>query len=89
MGEHYPAKSFKSGNSVAIRMPAELGIEAGEEFRLVKHKDGSLTATPVSRLKEGFLALAGSMSSGWMDGGRRDSEQADRDWSAGRAQDEA
>ncbi len=81
MGDNYLAKSFKSGNSIAIRMPAELGIEAGEEFRLVKHGDGSLTATPVSRLKEGFLALAGSMSQGWMADGRSDSEQDRRDWS--------
>lgn len=86
MGEEYSAKSFKSGNSVAIRMPAELGIEAGDEFRLVKHKDGSLTATPVSRLKEGFLALAGGMSPGWMAEGRSDSEQADRDWRTDRGQ---
>lgn len=87
MGEHYPARSFKSGNSIAIRMPAELGIEPGEEFQVVKHDDGSLTATPVSRLKEGFLALAGSMSPGWMADGRPDSEQAGRDWSSGQRPD--
>ncbi|MEZ5708355.1 MAG: AbrB/MazE/SpoVT family DNA-binding domain-containing protein [Blastomonas sp.] len=32
MGEEYIAKSFKSGNSVAIRMPAALGIEPGREW---------------------------------------------------------
>lgn len=32
MGKEYTAKSFKSGNSVAIRMPAGLGIEADREW---------------------------------------------------------
>jgi antitoxin VapB len=34
VGREYPAKSFKSGNSVAIRMPAELGIEPGHEWTI-------------------------------------------------------
>lgn len=32
MGKEYTAKSFKSGNSVAIRLPAALGIEANREW---------------------------------------------------------
>lgn len=32
MGKEYTAKSFKSGNSVAIRMPAGLGIEPDREW---------------------------------------------------------
>lgn len=32
MGTEYTAKSFKSGNSVAIRMPAGLGIEPDREW---------------------------------------------------------
>lgn len=32
MGQEYTAKSFKSGNSVAIRMPAGLGIEPDREW---------------------------------------------------------
>lgn len=32
MGQVYTAKSFKSGNSVAIRMPAGLGIEPDREW---------------------------------------------------------
>lgn len=39
MGEQYPAKSFKSGNSVAIRMPAALGIEPDREWTVVKEDD--------------------------------------------------
>lgn len=74
MGKEYTAKSFKSGNSVAIRLPKELGVEAGQEFVLVPHADRQITAIPADRRKEHFLKLAGSMSDGWMKDGRLDSE---------------
>lgn len=32
MGQEYTAKSFKSGNSVAIRIPAALGVEPDREW---------------------------------------------------------
>lgn len=32
--EHYRAKVFKSGNSLALRLPAELGLQAGTEMAL-------------------------------------------------------
>jgi len=32
MGKEYTAKSFKSGNSMAIRVPAGLGIEPDREW---------------------------------------------------------
>lgn len=70
MGKEYTAKSFKSGNSVAIRLPKELGVEAGQEFVLVPHADRQITAIPADRRKEHFLKLAGSMSDGWMKDGR-------------------
>jgi antitoxin VapB len=42
MGKEYRARSFKSGNSVAIRMPAALGIEPDREWT-VTDEDGRLT----------------------------------------------
>ncbi|MDM7956955.1 AbrB/MazE/SpoVT family DNA-binding domain-containing protein [Blastomonas sp.] len=45
MGKEYRAKSFKSGNSVAIRMPAALGIEPDGEWS-VEHRDNQLVLTP-------------------------------------------
>lgn len=36
MTKEYTAKSFKSGNSVAIRMPAALGIEPDREWTVVE-----------------------------------------------------
>lgn len=41
MGKEYTAKSFKSGNSVAIRVPAGLGIEPDREW-IAEWVDGDL-----------------------------------------------
>ena len=41
MGTEYTAKSFKSGNSVAIRVPAGLGVEPNREW-LAEWVDGEL-----------------------------------------------
>jgi antitoxin VapB len=53
MGKHYPAKSFKSGNSIAIRMPAELGIEPGNEWT-VESQDGKLILEQKPKAKRKF-----------------------------------
>jgi antitoxin VapB len=39
MGEQYTAKSFKSGNSVAIRMPAALGVRPDKDW-IVEERGG-------------------------------------------------
>ncbi|HKX78962.1 MAG TPA: hypothetical protein VJM34_10630 [Novosphingobium sp.] len=39
MSREWTTKSFKSGNSVALRVPAAVGIVAGEEWRLVEDGD--------------------------------------------------
>lgn len=51
MGKEYRAKSFKSGNSVAIRMPAALGIEPDKEWTVVE-EDGKLTIVPAENVKK-------------------------------------
>lgn len=52
MGKEYTAKSFKSGNSVAIRVPAALGIEPDREWA-VEWVDGNLVlrAKPAAKRK--------------------------------------
>lgn len=42
MGKEYTAKSFKSGNSVAIRMPAALGVEPDREW-VITEEAGQFT----------------------------------------------
>lgn len=51
MGKEYPAKSFKSGNSVAIRLPAALGVEPNREWTVHRDAKGRLIieANPASR----------------------------------------
>ncbi|MCP5397577.1 MAG: AbrB/MazE/SpoVT family DNA-binding domain-containing protein [Sphingomonadaceae bacterium] len=41
MGKEYDCRSFKSGNSVAIRIPAALGVEAGKDW-VVERVEGEL-----------------------------------------------
>jgi antitoxin VapB len=53
MSKVYPARSFKSGNSVAIRMPAELGIEPGHDW-VVESRDGKLVLEPKPQAKRKF-----------------------------------
>jgi antitoxin VapB len=53
MGKEYTAKSFKSGNSVAIRMPAALGVEADREWTVVL-ENGDLVLRPRDRPKRKF-----------------------------------
>lgn len=40
MAREWTAKSFKSGNSVALRVPAGVGIAPGEAWQLVEDGDG-------------------------------------------------
>jgi len=53
MGKEYTAKSFKSGNSVAIRMPAALGVEPDLEW-IVFEEDGNLVIKRKDRPKRKF-----------------------------------
>ena len=61
MGKEYIAKSFKSGNSVAIRLPAALGIEPDREWT-VSEVDGELIirARALSRKRIDLSGIYGS-----------------------------
>jgi len=39
MGKEHNARSFRSGNSVAIRMPIALGVEPGTDWTVVAQGD--------------------------------------------------
>lgn len=81
MGKEYIAKTFKSGNSVAMRLPKALGFSDGEEVTIVPHADGSFSFWKSRDDLNAFMNLYGSMSSGFMVEGRLPSDQEDRDWS--------
>lgn len=62
MGKEYRAKTFKSGNSVALRLPAEMGIEPGREWR-VREENGQFMVEPmpVEKKKIDLTGIWGSM----------------------------
>ena len=64
MGKEYTAKSFKSGNSVAIRMPAALGVEPEREWT-VADDNGDLVLRLKDKPKRKFdiAKVAGSAKS--------------------------
>ncbi len=53
MGEEYTAKTFKSGNSVALRLPKALGIKEGMEMK-VREEHGNFIIEPTQRPKRKF-----------------------------------
>jgi len=46
MGNEYRAKVFKSGNSLALRLPKALGLKDGDEM-LLREDRGSFTVEPL------------------------------------------
>lgn len=62
MGKEYRAKVFKSGNSVALRLPKALGLVAGTEM-ILREKDGRLIAERIENKpkKIDLTGIAGSM----------------------------
>ena len=51
MSDEYLGKTFKSGNSVALRIPKGLGISEGTEVRLVREAPMSFRVEPVTAPK--------------------------------------
>ncbi|HKR16093.1 MAG TPA: AbrB/MazE/SpoVT family DNA-binding domain-containing protein [Rhizorhapis sp.] len=74
-------RTFKSGNSVALRLPKDLGFGEGDEVTIVPHDDGSFTFWKQDNTRDLLMSLYGSMSPGFMRDGRGDIEQDERDWS--------
>jgi antitoxin VapB len=51
-------KTFKSGNSVAVRLPKALGVEAGTEMR-VREERGKYVLEPVRKARRQKIDLTG------------------------------
>jgi antitoxin VapB len=79
--KHYRAKIFKSGNSLALRLPAALGLEAGMEMELTAGPDGAyaLTLAEAPKRKIDISGFAGKAP--WLQElPRYDFEDSPRDW---------
>lgn len=51
MSEEFLSKTFKSGNSVALRLPKAMGFEEGTEVRMVKEDRMTFRIEPVDAPK--------------------------------------
>ena len=51
MTKEYLAKTFKSGNSVALRLPKGLGVPEGTEVRMVREARMTFRVEPVEQPK--------------------------------------
>jgi antitoxin VapB len=80
MAHELIARSFKSGNSVALRLPKALGIEPGEDLVIVPLANGGMSIWKKSDTRKVFLSLFGSVSPGFMAEGRDDIDQTAYDW---------
>lgn len=89
MGREYKTKVFKSGNSVAIRIPKALGLKEGDEFDLVPRADGGFELRPVDDEPPMTLDQLFGCMPGFMAEGRMQSDAPIRDWSRPDAKDEA
>ncbi len=49
MSEEFLGRTFKSGNSVALRLPKGLGIEEGTKVRMVKEDRMTFRVEPVDQ----------------------------------------
>jgi len=47
--ESYVGRTFKSGNSVALRLPKGLGVTEGTEVRMVREKGMTFRVEPVEQ----------------------------------------
>lgn len=83
MGKEYRAKVFKSGNSLALRLPKELGLKEGSTMVLREERAGFLVEPEEApRRKIDISHLVGSIPGL----SREPFEYKDRDWSSGKEQ---
>jgi antitoxin VapB len=77
----YRTRTFKSGNSLAIRLPKAFGFNDGDDVTIATHGDGSFSFWKDSEKLDVLMSLYGAFSVGFMADGRGDIDQAERDWS--------
>ena len=83
MAAEYIGKTFKSGNSVALRLPKGLGVSEGAEVRIVQEAAMTFRVEPIDapKRKVDLTGIAGSMP--WLQPLTRDErafDQSPRVW---------
>ena len=83
MAEEYRAKVFKSGNSVALRLPKALGLKDGDEMIIVREDRAGFKVEPVDAPKRriDLTGIWGSMSDAEpLTSEEREFDDPPRDW---------
>lgn len=77
----YEGKTFKSGNSVALRLPKGLGIPEGTNVRMVKEAHMAFRVEPIDAPKRKIDVSKFAGQAPWLkELPRYDFEDAPRDW---------
>jgi len=71
-------RAFKNGNSQAVRIPADLAYERTDMDLEIERIGNELRIRPVRRSLSGVLTKFALFSPDFMDEGRGDQEQAER-----------
>jgi antitoxin VapB len=72
-------RAFKNGNSQAVRIPADLAYERTDMDLEIERIGNELRIRPARRSLSGVLTKFALFSPDFMDEGRGDQEQAERD----------
>ena len=75
----HTTRVFKNGNSQAVRIPADLAYERTDIDLEIERQGDEIRIRPARRSLSGVLSKFARFSSGFMDAGRGDHEQAERD----------
>lgn len=72
-------RAFKNGNSQAVRIPADLAYERTDIELEIERQGDEIRIRPARRSLSGVLNKFAQFSPGFMDEGRGDHEQIERD----------
>ena len=75
----HTTRVFKNGNSQAVRIPADLAFERTEMVLEIERIGQEIHIRPARRSLSGVLTKFAKFSPDFMDKGRGDQEQAERD----------
>lgn len=75
----HTTRAFKNGNSQAVRIPADLAYERTDIDLEIERQGDEIRIRPARRSLSGVLSKFAQFSPGFMDQGRGDHEQIERD----------
>jgi antitoxin VapB len=75
----HTTKSFKNGNSQAVRIPADIAYERMDMDLEIEREGDEIRIRPVRRSLSGVLTKFAKFSTDFMAEGRGNQEQAERD----------